>query len=305
MTEPDTAEALSSSAPPPGQIAYGCWRLTQGGVEAARRNINAALEAGMTVIDTADIYGYGEPAGFGGAEALLGQILSDAPHLRAQMYLATKAGVDLPKPYNSSPAYLEAALNASLARLATDYVDLFYIHRPDLTVPFSDVAGALNRFMASGRIRAVGVSNFTASQARALAAHLDAPIAAIQCELSAWHQAPLEDGTLDLAMEIGAKVYAWSPLAGGSLATGSPLGAAAPADFERLMVAIDRLAEARGASRTQIALAFVTHLHARPVPIIGTQSPGRITEAASAAEITLKPEEVYGLVAARRGAPLP
>ncbi|MEL6753559.1 MAG: aldo/keto reductase [Pseudomonadota bacterium] len=288
-----------------GAVAYGCWRFTDGDVGSATARIRTALEHGMTLIDTADIYGYGTEVGFGGAEALLGDVFRTDPGLRSKIVLATKAGVDLPKPYNSHPDYLAATLDASLARLGTDHVELFYIHRPDLTVPFADVAGALNAMLASGKVRHIGVSNFTAAQTRALQAYLDAPIAALQSELSVWQQATLEDGVHDYAMETGASVFAWSPLAGGALATGKAPGGADSGTHMRVMMAIDKLAMAKGVTRTHIALAFVRALHARPIPVIGTQSPERIREAAAAVQVELAAREVYDLIEARRGTAMP
>lgn len=286
-------------------IAYGCWRMTDGDVEKATRLVHTALDHGITHIDTADVYGFGEPIGFGGAERVLGEVLNADQGLREKIVLATKGGVELPTPYNSTPNYLASALDASLARLSVDHVDLYYVHRPDLTVPLADVAGALDAMVASGKVRQIGVSNYTASQARALQAHLKTPLSALQNEVSVWAQDPITDGVLDYAMEIGAQAFAWSPLAGGALATGR-----FPEGGDRLAVSrvnhcLDHLAAMHRASRTAIALAFLRGLHASPVPIIGTQTPERIHEAVRASDVTLSAREIYDLIEARQGIGMP
>ena len=165
-----------------GQIAYGCWRFAGSTLEEADDKIRTALDYGMNLIDTADIYGFGEPSGFGGAEARLGEVLSMDKGLRDKMILATKGGITPPRPYDSSYDYLMEALDNSLSRLRTKYVDLYQIHRPDLIAPMTETARALNDMVASGKVRHIGVSNFTVAQTRALQAHLDAPLVSLQPE---------------------------------------------------------------------------------------------------------------------------
>lgn len=104
-------------------LAWGMWRFADAGVTDARARIEAALETGITLFDTADIYGNDGP-GFGAAEDLLGKVLTDAPELRRNMVIATKGGIVPGLPYDSSPAYLEQAVEASLRRLRLDHVDL-------------------------------------------------------------------------------------------------------------------------------------------------------------------------------------
>ncbi len=205
-----------------GPIAYGCWRFAGTDVATAREKIETALEVGMTLIDTADIYGYDGSApapggGFGDAEELLGQVLAATPGMRARMVLTSKCGITPPTPYDSSPTYLRRACEASLRRLQVDTIDLYQIHRPDLLAHPAEVAGALDELVASGTVRAIGVSNFTVAQTRALQAHLDTPLVCTQPEFSPLALDPITDGTFDLAMETGLVPLAWSPLAGGWL----------------------------------------------------------------------------------------
>lgn len=284
-----------------GAIAYGCWRLAESRMPEADAKIRTALDAGMTLIDTADIYGLGETRGFGGAEAVLGEVLAADPALRQRMVLATKGGIIPPRPYDSSYTYLMQAIDKSLSRLHVESVDLYQIHRPDLVAPMAETARALNEIVASGKARFIGVSNFTVAQTRALQAHLDAQLISTQPEFSALQQAPMTDGTLDWCSETGAIALAWSPLARGALATGQTDHARGREIFNVL----DRLAEAHSTHRTNIALAFTMTHQANVVPIIGTQTLARITASAEAAEVRLSARDFYDIVEAYRGEAMP
>lgn len=288
-----------------GVIAYGNWRFAGSTLEDADEKIRTALDHGMNLIDTADIYGFGEAAGFGGAEERLGEVLSMDKSLRGKMILATKGGIIPPRPYNSSYDYLMEALNNSLSRLRTDYVDLYQIHRPDLIVPWAEQARALNDMVKSGKALHVGVSNFTVDQTRALQAHLDVPLITLQPEFSALEQSVMTDGILDYSGEVGAAVLAWSPLARGRLATGEIGEGDDVIRFKRIMETMDKLAADHEASRGQIALAFTLRSQANVIPIIGTQKVERIIESAAAADLELSAREFYDLVEAYRGVGMP
>jgi predicted oxidoreductase len=262
--------------------------------------VETARDIGINLFDTADIYGpdNGEP--FGAAEALLGRVLARAPTLRSDMVLATKGGIEMGVPYNSSADYLTRACEASLRRLGVERIDLYQIHRPDSLAHPAEVAGALERLRAAGKIADAGVSNHTPAQVAALAAHLPFKLASIQPEFSALTIAPLYDGVLDHAMETNMGVMAWSPLAGGRLAGDSTEGRA-PA----VRAALDVLARTHGASRETIAYAWIMAHPAAPIPIIGSQTPERIREAADAVRIRLSRTEWYHVLTAARGTPLP
>ncbi len=288
-----------------GRIAYGCWRFAGTDVATAREKIETALDVGMTLIDTADIYGYdgSTPApggGFGDAEELLGRVLAETPGLRDRMVLATKGGITPPVPYDSSERYLREACEASLRRLQVEVIDLYQIHRPDLLTHPAEVAGALDGLVASGKVRAIGVSNHTVAQTRALQAHLETPLVSTQPEFSPMALDPLTDGTLDHAMETGIVALAWSPLAGGRLG-GEPSD-----DRARAVAEIcDRLAGEFGVARSAILLAWAMRHPAGVVPIIGTQRPDRIRECARAARVELTADQWYEILVAGRGEPMP
>ena len=286
---------LGQSALTVGAIGYGCWRFSGSSLQDADRKIRTALDCGMTLIDTADIYGLGEPRGFGGAEEVLGDVLKASPELRGKMVLATKGGIDAVRPYDNTYAYLMAAMDKSLTRLKTDHVDLYQIHRPDITTPMSEIARALNDMVSAGKTKHVGVSNFTVSQTRALAAHLDTPIITTQPEFSTLHQDPITDGTLDWCQETGATALAWSPLAGGRLFS----------EDDAVTEVLDRLAETYKSTRANVALAFTMGHGADVIPIIGTQKTERIIDSAKAAEFPLSARDFYDIIEAYRGVSMP
>ena len=282
-----------------GRLGFGCWRLVGRSESQYQELLETALDLGMNLVDTADVYGldWGGTA-FGQAEENLGRVLAAAPKLRDRMVLATKGGITPPTPYNSSPAAITAACEASLARLGVDVIDLYQIHRPDLFAHPAELAEALAALRDQGKIREVGVSNFTPQQHEALAAHLPFPLASTQPEYSAAELGALRDGTLDLCMRDGAVPLAWSPLAGGRLASGADVR-------PELIAALDRLAEHHGTSRTTLALAFVLAHPSQPVALLGTQTPERLADASQAATVPLDRADVYAIIEASEGVPLP
>lgn len=305
-----TSHSLGGSGLTFGPLAYGCWRLASTGgletqVKAAQEKIETALDHGMSLIDTADIYGSCWPDGFGEAEALLGMVLTATPDMRDRMILATKAGIVPGLPYSSHADYLVAACDASLARLQTDVIDLYQIHRPDLLAHPAEVAAALTKLRDAGKVREVGVSNHTAAQTRALQAHLDFQIVSQQPEISAARPDALFDGTLDWCMETGAVALAWSPLAGGDLLMDAKDAKDGAHELAPLLTVLDDLADKHNCDRTAIALAFLLCHPAGVVPIIGTQTPSRIVAAAKATGVRLTRRDWYDILEARLGAPMP
>jgi predicted oxidoreductase len=287
------------SLPAVGPIAYGQWRYTTDDVATAQALVEAALDAGMNLVDTADVYGLDwGGTGFGSVEALLGEVLAAAPALRDRMVLATKGGIRPPVPYDSSPAWLRIACEASLRRLQTDVIDLYQLHRPDMFSHPAEVAATLVALREEGKIREVGVSNHAPAQVTALAAHLPFPLVSNQPEYSALRLEPLRDGTFDACLRDGTTPLAWSPLAGGRLATGEGVR-------PELIAELDRLAEREGVDRSQIALAFVLAHPSRPVAIIGTQRPERIHAALAALTVDLQRADVYAIIQASEGVALP
>lgn len=287
------------AASPFGRYGLGLWRFTSQSVDDASRLIAAAVDVGITLLDNAAVYGRNWGGkGFGAAEELLGAVLARTPALRDKVCVATKGGITPGIPYDQSPATLRRECEDSLRRLRLERIDLYQIHRPDLFVHPQEVAETLMALRREGKIDRVGVSNFTPAQHEALAAHLRVPIETTQPEYSVAALGPLRDGTFDLCMRDGVTPLAWSPLAGGRVVTGENLR-------PELLAVLDEIAAARGTSREQVAYAFVLSHPARPVVLLGTQKPERLAAAASSPVQSLERTELYRIIAASEGRPLP
>jgi len=286
-------------------LGLGCWRLVSKPDNELRAVIETGLDLGMNLVDTADVYGlnWGGSA-FGEAEANLGRILAAAPGLRDKMVLATKGGIVPTVPYDSSRVAITSACEASLQRLGTDVIDLYQIHRPDMLTHPAELAEALSDLRAAGKIREVGVSNFTPAQHDALAAHLPFALASTQPQYSALHLDPLLDGTFDLCMRSGVLPLVWSPLGGGRLAVSADASSDTGVSAE-LLATLDRLAERENVDRATVALAFVLAHPAKPVALLGTQQPHRLEQLARAVNLHLDRNDVYDVIEASQGTRLP
>jgi predicted oxidoreductase len=274
------------------------WRFAGLEMPAARAAIDAAFAAGITLFDTADIYGLGETY-FGAAEALLGKIFAEAPDMRNKMVLATKGGIIPPAPYNSSAEYLSEAIDKSLMRLCTDRIDLWQIHRPDILTHPQEIARTIEDAHKAGKIRSFGVSNFTQAQIATLAQFSSVPIVSTQPELSPLRIDTIENGELDQAIAMDLAVLAWSPLGGGRI--GDPTNKRE----QDVAAALSGVAAAHSVSRTAAAYSWIMAHPARPIPIVGSQNPARISEAADAFKVKWTRADWYNVLVAARGVALP
>lgn len=298
---PPATRTLGASGIKVSSIAWGMWRLAEGGRTAAEaaQLVHAALDAGINFLDTADIYGFDGSGGFGDAEALLGEVLAAEPALRARMVLASKGGIMPPLPYDQSAGYLSAALDKSLARMRTDCIDLYQIHRPDILAHPLEVARVLDDAVAAGKIRTIGVSNFTMPQIAALNHFLGHKLVATQPEISPLRIDCFENGELDQAMMLGLTPLAWSPLGGGRLV--KPEG-----ERDKAVAAeLDRVAAQLGISRSVAAYSWLMAHPAGIVPIIGSQQAQRIAEGAAATKVRWNRTDWYAVLVAARGERLP
>jgi predicted oxidoreductase len=277
------------------------WRLAEGGRTAtdAARLVHTALDAGINLLDTADIYGFDGAGGFGDAEALLGDVLAAEPGLRGRMVLASKGGIMPPLPYDQSAAYLNAAIEASLKRLKTDVIDLWQVHRPDILAHPQEVARVLDDAVAAGKIRTLGVSNFTIHQTAALNQFLGHKLVSTQPEISPLRIDCIENGELDQAMMLGLTPLAWSPLGGGRLVNPES------ARDKAVAAELDRVALAQGVSRSVAAYSWLMAHPAGIIPIIGSQQAERIVEGMSAFGVKWSRTDWYAVLVAARGVPLP
>jgi aryl-alcohol dehydrogenase-like predicted oxidoreductase len=280
--------------------------------EDAMHTIQHAIERGVTFIDTADAYNNGQN------EQLVGRAIAGR---RNEVILATKFGIvfepdfpgtDLPTNWgyslkiNTRPDYMQRALDASLTRLGTDYLDLWYAHYIEPGVAIEEVVGAMADSVKAGKVRYLALSNVTGEQLRrAVAVH---PIAAVQNEYSLF-QRNAEQDILPTTRDLGVGFVPWSPLGAGFLSNfaGGQQQSLSQTDFrnnnprfqtENLQQNVDRFAPLRGLAEemhittAQLALAWLLHQGDHIVPIPGTRKPERIDENASAADILLTGEQL-------------
>lgn len=301
LPSPPPSRRLGTSDIAISPLAWGMWRLAENGRTAAEaaKLVHAALDAGITLLDTADIYGFDGSGGFGDAEALLGEVLAAEPALRHRMVLASKGGILPPLPYDQSAGYLSGAIDASLKRMQVETIDLYQIHRPDILAHPQEVARTLEDALAAGKIRSIGVSNFTQAQTEALAHFLEQPLVATQPEISPLRIDCFENGELDQAMRLGLTPLAWSPLGGGRLLSPET------ARDKAVAAELDRIAQEQGVSRSVAAYGWLMAHPAGIVPIIGSQSPDRIAEGAQALAMRWTRQDWYAVLVAARGERLP
>lgn len=311
---------LGSTGPEVGVIGLGCMGMTFAYDQETRRDdatsvgvIHRALELGVTLIDTADVYGPFTN------EELVGRALAGR---RDQAVLATKVGLVIDPdaaaagPIRTYPAiandgrpeHVHAAIDASLRRLGTDHVDLYQLHRVDPRVPLEETWGAMADVVAAGKARHLGLSEVTVDQLRrAQAVH---PVTSVQSELSLWTRDPLAE-VLPYCREQGIAFLPFSPLGRGFLtgrfASSDDLPAA---DFRRgqprfqqdalranleIVGRVRDVAERVGATPAQVALAWVTAQGRHVVPIPGTKTPRYLADNAAAAHVELSAADVAEL----------
>jgi len=266
--------------------------------------IHRALEIGITFLDTADMYGHGAN------ERLVGRAISGQ---RERAVLATKFGIVRGEDPNERaisgrPEYVREACEHSLRRLGVDTIDLYYQHRVDPEVPIEETVGAMGELVAAGKVRYLGLSEAAPETIRR--AHAAHPITALQSELSLWTRDPLDD-VLPTCRELGIGFVAYSPLGRGFL-TGHfrSAGDFGPGDFRAhhprftgenfqrnlaIVERVERVAEAKGITPGQLALAWVHAQGDDVVPIPGTRRRERLEENAAAAQIELTAAELAEL----------
>jgi len=280
-------------------IGLGCMNLshaygTPPSRQVAAAVLNGALDGGITLFDTAALYG------FGANEELLGDVIS---HHRERFVLTSKCGmhgVNGQRVIDGRPETIRDSVEASLKRLRTDVIDVLYLHRLDAKVPVEDSVGAMAGLVKAGKVRALGLSEVSAATLRR--AHAVHPIAALQSEYSLWTRNP-EIAGLDACRELGAAFVAFSPLArgflGGELRDVSKLE---PKDIRRGMPRFspenyaanlklldgfqDEAARLNCAPAT-LALAWLLHQGEHIVPIPGTSNPDHLWELMAAAKLQL------------------
>jgi len=293
-------EALATSA-----IGLGCMGLSQGygpaDDEESVRAIHRALDDGITLLDTAMSYGQGHN------ERLVGRALAGR---RDRAVVATKFGIvrdDHGVRVDSHPGHVRGYCEASLARLGTDVIDLYYLHRIDPGVPVAETVGAMAELVRDGKVRHIGLSEATPGQLeQAAAVH---PITAVQFEWSLLWRDP-EDDIVPAARRLGIGLVAYSPLGRGLLTSTLTRAAIDDSTFRRddprfhgtdldrnlgQTEALREVAAGLGITPGQLALAWLLAQGPDVVPIPGSRKPDRIAENAGAADVRLRPGDLRGL----------
>jgi aryl-alcohol dehydrogenase-like predicted oxidoreductase len=292
----------------------GCMGMSEfygtGDQGEAERTIHRALDLGVTFLDTADMYGPFTN------ERLVGQAIAGR---RDEVVLATKFGSERGEDrsfrgVNGGPEYVRRACDASLQRLGVDVIDLYYQHRVDTTVPVEDTWGVLRELVEAGKIRSAGISE--ASPGTIRRAHAVQPVTAVQTEYSLWTRDPEETGVLATCAELGIGFVAYSPIGRGFLSGQiRTIDDLAPDDFRRhnprfqgaafqqnlrLVDRVREIADAKGVTAGQLALAWVMAQSDRPgnpdiVPIPGTKRVAYLEENAAAVDVELTDEDLRRL----------
>jgi predicted oxidoreductase len=296
----------------------GTWNPAEVGPEHRKRAIasfETSLEVGITFYDHADIYG-------GTAcESIFKDCLAAVPGSRERIFIATKVGIRSGY-YEHTAEYIEKSIRGSLDRMGIDYVDLYQLHRPDPLTHPAETAEALDKLVEQGLVRYIGVSNYYPHQTLALKRYLKAPIVSNQISISLLRLDPIYegaaggagsvdsagDGVLDQCLELGITPLAYSPVGGGWLSGHRtiPDSHGRKAQIERTLAALKEVGVAHGgATPTQVAIAWLLRHPANIVPLVGSNNPDHIREAAGAAQINLSRTDWYKLWVAARGERVP
>ncbi|WP_340023035.1 aldo/keto reductase [Paenibacillus sp. FSL K6-1096] len=270
--------------------------------EESVQTIHGALDLGVTLLDTADIYGEFLQQRFGGNERLVGRALKGR---RDQAVVATKFGITHTQGPKGDPAYIKKSVDASLYHLGMDYIDLYYQHRPDPNTPIEDTVGTLAELVKEGKIRYIGLSEASPDLIRR--AHAVHPVTALQTEFSLWSR-EVEDEILPLVKELGIGFVAYSPLGRGFLTGQIKSFDDLPEDDYRryyprfqgenftrnleVVSLIEQMADEKSCTPAQLALAWLLAQGEQIVPIPGTKRLTRVEENLGALQVTLTAEEL-------------
>ena len=277
------------------RLIYGMWRLsddTDTSPSHVQAKIEACLAQGITTMDQADIYGGYE------AEEVLGHALRAAPQLRDQIEIVTKCDILVGagryastrvKHYDTSAAHIAASVDHSLQLMATDYIDLLLIHRPDPLMDHRETGAALDAAVASGKVGSVGVSNFKPHDWNLLQSAMQTPLVTNQIEISVLETGAFTNGDLVFLQERDVPAMAWSPLAGGALFSG---------DNPKLLALLGTIGDGDSAAA---AVAWLLAHPARILPVLGTNNLSRIQALDAACGIAMDRETWFEIYEAANG----
>ncbi|MBN3849571.1 aldo/keto reductase [Paraburkholderia sp. Ac-20342] len=289
----DTLRSLGFS-----RVVAGMWRVLDWKMSAGELSdfVDTCLDLGITTFDHADIYGRGE------VETLFGHVLSANPGLRERVQIVSKAGIRLAgsaggvrtKHYDSGAGYLRGAVEGSLKRLKTDYLDLFLIHRPDLLACMDEVAQVAQVLKEEGKIRAFGVSNFSVRQFDLL--RTKTAVATNQIEFSPFASAAMQEDMFAVLSQAAVSPMIWSPLGGGRLFSETDPVAA------RVRTVMQSIQQQCGAhSWLAVAYAWIFRLPGCPYVITGSRREDALRDALEGLQLELQREQWYEILEAARG----
>jgi len=272
------------------RIIYGMWRLGDAAdtsPDHVRAKIEMCLDQDITTMDQADIYGGYE------AEEIMGAALD--PALRNRIEIVTKCDIVAPagrysgarvKHYDTSRAHIMASVDHSLRLMRTDRIDVLLIHRPDPFMDADQTGAALDDIVASGKVRAVGVSNFKLHDWTLLQSAMTSPLVTNQIELSLLAHDGFTNGDVAYLQERKVPPMAWSPLGGGALFD---------ADHTALRTKLTEIGQGYGVDDTAVAVAWLLAHPARIMPVMGTNNPDRIARISDAAKVQMDVETWFDL----------
>ncbi len=279
--------SLSDSGPKVSEAIYGFWRWTDEGAPTTsqiEKTINLCLDLGINTFDHADVYGNLT------IEEHFGKIIKNKSFKREDIVLFSKCGIRKSEDgyleyYDTSGEHIINSVNGSLKRLKTDYLDIFLLHHSDLLADPEETAGALAEVVKSGKVKHIGVANFSVFQHQLLASYLRIPIVTNHIELNLMNTSAIDDGRIDFIKQSFSKPLAWAPLAGGKILNGTDEKAV------RLRTKLEDIGKKYDANIEQTAVAWLMKLGT--LPIIGSLSESRIRNAASASDIKLSHQDWY------------
>ena len=296
---------LHPSLPDFSRIVYGAWRMNDDVDNAptdALEKIQAALDVGITTFDHADIYGDYS------CETLFGAALRLDASIKDRIQIVTKCAImrkseKYPerhvKHYDTSPAHIKASVDASLARLGVDVIDVLLLHRPDPLMDAAATGACLDELVKIGKIRAAGTSNFMPHDWNLLQANMTTPLVTNQLEISLLAREAFLDGTLAQAQQVKAPPMAWSPLGGGALFIDGENDDEGSA--WRLRPALHRIAVHYGVQIDAVAIAWLLAHPARILPVLGTTKISRIAKLGEAFKVDMTREMWFELLELAQG----
>jgi predicted oxidoreductase len=290
---------LSDSGPKVSPAVYGFWRwedTTASGGVTMEKIVNLCLELGINTFDHADVYGGYQ------CEELFGNIIKQKSFKREDIVLFTKCGILVPHPNrpdvrvnyrDTSVAHITKSVENSLKKLRTDYIDIFLLDQPDPLSNLEETALALERLRNSGKIRNIGISNFSVYQHQLLASYLRVPIVTNHIELNLLNTTALDNGQLDYIKQRYMRPLAAAPLAGGRIENGTDEVAV------RVHYKLELIGKKYNTNVESLAVAWLIKLGA--LPLIGTVNEQRIRNIVNAFDIQLEPQDWYDLYNTSRG----